>query len=62
MSMKKYVRKPWSVREREILRKNYYLVNKEQLQELLPSRTFSSITSQVHYLQKRGWYFLRETS
>ena len=57
MSMKKYVRKPWSVREREILRQNYYIVDKEKLQELLPSRTSTAIASQAHYLQKRGWYF-----
>ena len=59
--MKKYVRKPWSVREREILRQNYYIVDKEKLQELLPSRTLTSIASQAHYLQKRGWYFKRLT-
>jgi len=57
--MKKYERKPWSIREREILRNNYYTVDKEKLQELLPSRTLTAMASQVHYLRKRGWYFKR---
>jgi hypothetical protein len=57
--MKKYERKPWSIRERELLRQNYYTVDKEKLQELLPSRTLTAIASQAHYLQKRGWYFKR---
>lgn len=45
--------------ERNLLRDNYYLVSKEELLEILPGRTLSSITSQVHYLRKRGWYFKR---
>lgn len=57
--MKKYVNKPWTMTERNLLRDNYYLVSKEELLEILPGRTLSSITSQVHYLRKRGWYFKR---
>lgn len=60
--MKKYVKKPWSMRERTLLRDNYYIVEKEKLLELLPQRTMQSITSQVYYLKKRGWYFNHGTN
>jgi hypothetical protein len=59
--MRNYVKKPWSIRERELLRDNYYLASKEELLQMLPGRTLTSIQSQVHYLRKRGWYFKRET-
>lgn len=61
-TMKKYVKKPWSMRERTLLRDNYYIVEKEKLLELLPQRTMQSITSQVYYLKKRGWYFNHGTN
>jgi hypothetical protein len=50
------------VQERTLLRDNYYIVDKEKLLELLPQRTLQSITSQVYYLKKRGWYFKHGTN
>ena len=57
--MKQYKQKPWTQSERTILRDNYYIVSKEELLDMLPDRTLQSITSQVYYLKKRGWYFKR---
>jgi len=55
--MKKYERKPWGHSERVLLSKKYYTVSDEELTELFPGRTKSSLTQQVHYLRKRGWVF-----
>jgi hypothetical protein len=57
--MKKYVNKPWTMTERNLLRQNYYILSKEELLEILPGRTLVSIASQAHYLKKRGWYFIK---
>ncbi len=55
--MKKYERKPWGHSERVLLSKKYYTASDEELLTLFPDRTKVSLTSQVHYLRKRGWAF-----
>jgi len=55
--MKKYERKPWGYSERVLLSKKYYTSSAEELQELFPDRSRTSLTSQVHFLRKRGWVF-----
>lgn len=57
--MKKYEKKPWEHSERVLLSKKYYTASKEELKELFPDRTQTSLTSQAHYLRKRGWVFDR---
>lgn len=58
--MKKYIKKPWTQEERNLLREYYYTLSQDALLELFPDRTMNSITKQVAYLRKRGWYFKRE--
>jgi len=55
--MKTYSKKPWSIRERILLKEYYYKSNEEELLKLLPGRTYNSIRKQVSYLRKRGWTF-----
>ena len=60
MTMRKYTKKPWSMKERSILSKYYYLKSIEEILLLLPERTPNAIRKQVLYLRKRGWPFKRE--
>jgi len=56
--MKKYSKRPWSIRERVMLREYYSSMPVAELQEkLLPNRSENSIRKQVAYLRKRGWSF-----
>jgi len=56
--MKKYSKRPWSIRERVMLREHYGTMPVSELQEShLPNRTENSIRKQVAYLRKRGWSF-----
>ena len=61
MTMRKYTKKPWSMKERSILSKYYYLKSIEEILLLLPERTPNAIRKQVLYLRKRGWPFKRES-
>ncbi len=56
-SKPRITKKPWTHEERTILKKYYSFISKEELLEKLPGRTLTSIYSQVHYLEKRGWTF-----
>ena len=47
----------WTDNERNILKRWYYLLSEEELEEKLPGRTRSQIYNQVSYLRKRGWTF-----
>jgi len=55
--MKTYSKKPWSIRERMLLKERYYKSSEEELLNILPGRTYNSIRKQVSYLRKRGWVF-----
>ncbi len=55
--MKTYSKKPWSHRERLLLKEVYGVSTEEQLLELFPNRTYNSMRKQVAYLRKRGWVF-----
>jgi len=55
--MKTYSKKPWSIRERVLLKEYYYKSDEEELLKILPGRTYNSIRKQVSYLRKRGWTF-----
>tara|TARA_B100000287_G_scaffold434887_1_gene500813 strand:+ start:119 stop:304 length:186 start_codon:yes stop_codon:yes gene_type:complete len=59
--MRKYTKKPWSMKERGILSNYYYLRSMEEILPLLPGRTPNAIRKQVLYLRKRGWPFKRES-
>ena len=59
--MRKYIKKPWSIKERGILSNYYYLRSMEEILLLLPGRTPNAIRKQVLYLRKRGWPFKRES-
>ena len=59
ITMRKYTKKPWSMKERSILSKYYYLKSMEEILLLLPERTPNAIRKQVLYLRKRGWPFKR---
>ena len=53
--MKQYKKKPWSHRERLLLKESYRESTETQLLELFPNRTYNSVRKQVAYLRKRGW-------
>jgi hypothetical protein len=56
--MKEYSKRPWSIRERVMLKEHYSKMSVVELQEThLPRRTENSIRKQVAYLRKRGWTF-----
>ena len=55
--MKTYSKKPWSIRERVLLKEHYHSCTEKELLELFPDRTYNSIRKQVSYLRKRGWTF-----
>jgi len=55
--MKNYIKKPWSIRERILLKEKYNSYTEEELLEAFPGRTYNSIRKQVSYLRKRGWTF-----
>lgn len=55
--MKKYSRKPWSYKERSLLRDYYYIVGGEEMEKILPHRSYNAIVKQVAYLKARGWWF-----
>jgi len=55
--MKIYSKKPWSQRERQLLKEVYGSSNEEQLREHFPDRTYNSVRKQVSYLRKKGWTF-----
>ena len=45
----------WSYNQRVILKRNYGKVSMNQLLEMLPGKSVSSVYAQVYYLRKRGW-------
>lgn len=55
--MKEYSKRPWSIRERMVLKQHYRTMSMERLVNELPGRTENSIRKQVAYLRKRGWSF-----
>lgn len=57
--MKQYSKRPWTMDERNLLRKYYYVSNTEELLKMFPDRSMNSITKQVNYLKKRGWSFFK---
>jgi len=59
--MRKYIKRPWSKKERLFLTRTYYTLPKEEVYALLPERTPNAIAKQVLYLKKRGWTFNRES-
>jgi hypothetical protein len=60
-NMKLYTKRPWSHKERELLRKVYYLSNETELQEYFPDRSYNACVKQAKYLQDRGWVFQRKS-
>ena len=50
-------RKQWTTEERHLLKKYYNKISLSDLLDKLPSRSRSSVYSQVNYLKKRGWTF-----
>ena len=58
-SMKQYSKRPWTMNERNLLRKHYYVSSQDELLKLFPDRTMNSIIKQVNYLKKRGWSFFK---
>jgi len=48
-------KKPWTTKEREVLRRYYKKIPMEDLLAKLPDRNPNSIYKQVLYLRKRGW-------
>ena len=59
--MKIYTKKPWSRKERELLRKVYYFSTSVELQEYFPDRSYNACVKQAKYLQDRGWAFQRRS-
>lgn len=57
--MKRYTKRPWTMDERNLLRRHYHASSEEELQQLFPDRTINSIRKQVQYLKKRGWSFIK---
>ncbi len=55
--MKEYSKRPWTEKERKVLRNEYSTLTVLELTEKLPGRTENSIRKQVAYLRKRGWSF-----
>lgn len=55
--MKIYKKKPWTVRERQLLADNYFNTNIKEISAMLPERSEQSIRNQVSYLRKRGYRF-----
>jgi hypothetical protein len=55
--MKRYVKRPWTSDERNLLKNKYYTSSMEELEQLFPDRSYNSIVKQVSYLKKRGWTF-----
>ena len=60
IQMRKYIKRPWSRKERLFLARTYYTLPKEEVYALLPESTPNAIAKQVLYLKKRGWPFKRE--
>lgn len=58
--MKDYQKKPWTEKERNLLRQHYHLKVEEELVEMFPGRTINAIRKQVVYLKKRGWSFIQK--
>jgi len=50
-------KRPWTVKEKQTLKKYYGVLPLKDLVELLPGRTENSIYKQVSYLRQRGWTF-----
>ena len=50
-------KRPWTVIEKQTLKRYYGVLSIEDLLELLPGRTQNSIYKQVSYLRQRGWTF-----
>lgn len=59
--MKRYTKRPWSRRERELLRQVYYKSTAEELQECFPDRSYNACVKQAKYLQDRGWVFYKKS-
>lgn len=55
--MKRYSKRPWTMDERNLLKKYYYTSSAEELERLFPDRSYNAIVKQVSYLRKRGWTF-----
>ena len=55
--MKEYTKRPWSIRERMVLKNHYKSMSMERLVNELPGRTENSIRKQVAYLRKEVGVF-----
>ena len=62
MCMRKYKKKPWTMKEKGILLKYYYTLPKDELYEILPDRTPNAIRKQVLYLRSKGRGFRKNVS
>ena len=60
--MRKYIKKPWTMKEKELLAEYYYTVPMKELQIMLPERTVNSIRKQVVYLKSKQRRFKRNVS
>jgi hypothetical protein len=56
-SMKKYLKKPWSDAEKNLLKDYYYTLSKDELFKVLPGRGLNAIVKQVQYLKRRNQRF-----
>jgi hypothetical protein len=59
--MKQYVKRPWSDKERRLLREVYYVLSTEDLLKTFPDRSLNSCVKQVKYLKERGWSFKKQS-
>ena len=58
--MKQYKKQPWTIKERQLLSENYFILTADDLILLFPNRTIGAIRNQVNYLKKRGYSFKRQ--
>jgi hypothetical protein len=57
MKNEDYQKRPWTHKERQLLKEQYGRISMQKLLEKLPDRSENSIRKQVYYLRKRGWTF-----
>lgn len=58
-TMKNYVKQPWSHEERTLLTSKWYHIDRNDIEELFPNRTYNACCKQAKYLRDRGWRFKR---
>jgi hypothetical protein len=50
-------KQPWTLKEKQILKRYYGVLPIDYVRSMLPGRTENSIYKQVSYLRQRGWAF-----